>query len=72
VAVTGWDNIQDGAYTDPALTTLDAHVDQIAEQTVDLLLKRIATPNGPSKSGSSNTSSSSATQHPDLGTVRQS
>ncbi len=47
VAVTGWDNVPDSAYTAPPLTTVDAHVEQIATHTVDLLVKRIADPNRP-------------------------
>ncbi len=40
-------HVPDSAYTAPPLTTVDAHVDQIATHTVDLLVKRIADPNRP-------------------------
>ena len=34
VAVTGWDNVPDSAYTAPPLTTVDAHVEQIVQRVV--------------------------------------
>ncbi len=49
VAVTGWDNIPDSEYTAPPLTTIDAHVDNIAAHTVDLLIKRIEDPERPAE-----------------------
>lgn len=47
VAVTGWDNVPDSAFSAPPLTTIDAQVEQIATHTVDLLVKRIAEPDRP-------------------------
>jgi DNA-binding LacI/PurR family transcriptional regulator len=49
VAVTGWDNIPDSAYTAPTLTTIEAQVEEIAAHTVDLLLKRIEDPKRPAE-----------------------
>ena len=47
IAVTGWDNVPDSAYTAPPLTTIDAHVEQIATHAVDQLIKRINDPGSP-------------------------
>jgi len=49
VAVTGWDNIPHSEYTAPPLTTIEAHVEEIAAQTVDLLIKRIEEPHRPAE-----------------------
>lgn len=44
VAVTGWDAIDEAAWTDPPLTTVDADVVAIAEAVVDLAIQRIEHP----------------------------
>ncbi|MEQ3549602.1 substrate-binding domain-containing protein [Pseudonocardia nematodicida] len=41
VAVTGWDNVPDGAYLHPTLTTLEPHADRIAAAAVARLADRI-------------------------------
>ncbi|OZG61969.1 LacI family transcriptional regulator [Bifidobacterium lemurum] len=42
VQVTGIDNLPDGVFSIPPLTTIDSRVDQYAELAVDALVKRIA------------------------------
>jgi LacI family repressor for deo operon, udp, cdd, tsx, nupC, and nupG len=42
VAVVGYDNIEDGAYANPSITTISPDKDMIAKTAVELLLKRIA------------------------------
>lgn len=41
VAVTGWDNIVDGRYTTPTLTTVATDLVSLAERTLDALSRRI-------------------------------
>lgn len=41
VAVTGWDDIEDGAYSDPALTTVSPDIHALAAEALDRLLARI-------------------------------
>ena len=41
VAVLGWDNIEDGQYADPPLTTVAPDADRLASTAVDLLIKQI-------------------------------
>lgn len=41
VAVVGWDNIEDGEYSDPPLTTIAPDADLLASTAVDLLVRRI-------------------------------
>ncbi len=42
VAVVGFDDIEDGRYHSPSLTTISPDKEWLAEQTVSLLLERIA------------------------------
>ncbi|WP_179229315.1 LacI family DNA-binding transcriptional regulator [Parenemella sanctibonifatiensis] len=44
VAVLGWDNIEDGAYSNPTLTTIAPDVDRVAEAAVTGVLQRIREP----------------------------
>jgi len=46
VAVIGFDNIDDGAYSTPSLSTVDPGRQQIAHKAVNLLLRRIEQPSG--------------------------
>lgn len=46
VAVIGFDNIDEAAYSRPALTTIDISARQIGEEAARLLVRRIAAPNG--------------------------
>lgn len=46
VAVIGFDNIDDGAYSTPSLSTVDPGRQQIAHNAVNLLLRRIEQPSG--------------------------
>jgi DNA-binding LacI/PurR family transcriptional regulator len=41
VAVVGFDNIEDGRYSTPSLTTIDPGRRQIAEAALDALLDRV-------------------------------
>ncbi len=41
VAVLGWDNIVDGAYAVPSLTTVAPDLEALAERTLDALISRI-------------------------------
>ncbi|GAA1430142.1 LacI family DNA-binding transcriptional regulator [Microlunatus lacustris] len=41
VAVLGWDNIVDGEYTSPTLTTVAPDLGALADQTLDALIRRI-------------------------------
>ena len=41
VAVLGWDNIVDGEYVTPSLTTVAPDLPALAEQTLDALIRRI-------------------------------
>ncbi len=41
VAVLGWDNIVDGEYTTPSLTTVAPDLAALAAQTLDALIRRI-------------------------------
>ncbi|ROS79156.1 LacI family DNA-binding transcriptional regulator [Cellulomonas sp. PhB143] len=41
VAVTGWDNIEDGRYSDPTLTTVAPDLEAIAETSVDRVVGQI-------------------------------
>ena len=41
VAVLGWDNIVDGEYVTPSLTTVAPDLPDLAEQTLDALIRRI-------------------------------
>ncbi|MFE5339320.1 LacI family DNA-binding transcriptional regulator [Isoptericola sp. NPDC056578] len=47
VAVTGWDNTEDGRYANPSLTTVAPDVRAIAEAAVDRLVRRIDPAAGP-------------------------
>lgn len=42
VAVIGFDNNDESRYLSPTLSTIDPGVDDIAEQAVDILIRRIA------------------------------
>lgn len=46
VAVTGFDNITESAFTVPALTTVQVHKQLIGELTVERVMKRIENPDG--------------------------
>lgn len=46
VAVTGFDNIPESAFTVPALTTVHVHKQLIGELTVERVIKRIEAPQG--------------------------
>jgi DNA-binding LacI/PurR family transcriptional regulator len=41
VAVVGWDNIVDGQYCSPSLSTVAPNLAALAEQTLDALIRRI-------------------------------
>jgi DNA-binding LacI/PurR family transcriptional regulator len=41
VAVVGWDNIVDGRYSSPSLSTVAPNLAALAEQTLDALIRRI-------------------------------
>lgn len=41
VAVLGWDNVVDGEYTTPSLTTVAPDLAALADQTLDALIRRI-------------------------------
>jgi DNA-binding LacI/PurR family transcriptional regulator len=43
VAIIGWDNIEEGAFSTPTLTSVDPGRNEIAETAVNLLVERIAT-----------------------------
>jgi DNA-binding LacI/PurR family transcriptional regulator len=42
IAIAGFDNIPEGAYTTPTLTTVDADLDILSREALRLLLARIA------------------------------
>ncbi len=42
VAVIGFDNVEESAFSSPSLTTIDSGLTWVAERSVDLLLSRIA------------------------------
>lgn len=50
VAVVGWDNIEDGAYADPSLTTVAPDLSALAERSMDALITRIDGDRSPSRS----------------------
>ncbi len=41
IAVLGWDDTEEGRYTDPALTTIAHDLEALATRAVDLLIRRI-------------------------------
>ncbi|MFC7405594.1 LacI family DNA-binding transcriptional regulator [Georgenia alba] len=41
VAVTGWDNLPEGAYSNPTLTTMAPDIETSAERAVELVIRRI-------------------------------
>jgi DNA-binding LacI/PurR family transcriptional regulator len=41
IAVVGWDNIEDGAYSEPSLTTVAPDLTALAERAMDALITRI-------------------------------
>jgi LacI family repressor for deo operon, udp, cdd, tsx, nupC, and nupG len=41
IAVVGWDNIEDGAYSDPSLSTVAPDLPALAEKAMDALIRRI-------------------------------
>lgn len=47
VAVVGFDDIEDGRYSTPTLTTIAQDKEQIARQAVDLLVRRLGGDDGP-------------------------
>lgn len=50
IAVVGWDNIDDGAYSQPSLTTVAPDLAALADKAVDALITRIEGDRSPSRS----------------------
>ncbi len=47
VAVVGWDDIPDGRYSNPTLTTVSPNIEQLADMTVRALVRRMDNPSSP-------------------------
>lgn len=62
VALVGFDDIEDGRYATPALTTVSPDIDAIARQATDCLAERLAQPREAGAPGTAGTRSGSA-QH---------
>ncbi|OZG49149.1 LacI family DNA-binding transcriptional regulator [Bombiscardovia coagulans] len=50
VQIIGFDNVDEGRYTNPALTTIDPGTTDFAQRAVDMLIERIEGYNGPVRS----------------------
>ncbi len=49
VQVVGFDNVPEGKFSTPALTTIDPHVEDYARHAVDMLIERIEGYDGPAR-----------------------
>ncbi|NMN02430.1 LacI family DNA-binding transcriptional regulator [Bifidobacterium panos] len=49
VQVVGFDNVPEGEFSTPALTTIDPHVEDYARHAVDMLIERIEGYDGPTR-----------------------
>ena len=47
VAVVGWDDIPDGRYSNPTLTTVSPDIEELAEMTIRALVRRMDNPGAP-------------------------
>lgn len=50
VAVVGWDNVPEGAYTSPTLTTIAPNLEEIARFAIEVILARLDDPTAPIQS----------------------